>query len=229
MNSSEDVEARFSAVWDRRRQPPRILRSWVDTEWAKGRRRYLAFLIRVNDAMVVPKVLDLQRALEAFPCIDPLPIHYFHITVKGVGFLEPSKQYADDVVAADVDRIIDQAAAVLKAVPSFKACLSRLTYFSEVICLEVHEANHIRSMNRALLAVPGVARLPNDYPRFLPHFSVTQFRSDEGFDGVIDYLEAHRATSLGGLTLNTVDLVIAHLPRSGRYPWLETLYEFRLG
>ncbi len=229
MGCPDEVEAGFAAMWDRRRRPPQILTSWADAAWAKGRHRYLTFLIRVNEVGVIAKALDVQRRLEAFPCIDLLPIHYFHITVKGVGFLAPSKQHSDDVVATDVDRIIDHATALLKAFSPFEARLTRLNYFSEVICFEVHDANHIRAMNNTLLGVPEIPRMPHDYPRFLPHFSVAQFRTADGFDGVLDFIETHRSTSLGSINLNVVDLVVAHLPHSGRYPWLETIWEFPLG
>jgi 2'-5' RNA ligase len=225
----DDLEALFFDIWSRRRRLPQVLTSWVDTAWSEGRRRYLTFLLRVTDATVITNVLDLQRKLEAFPCIDPFPIHYFHVTVKGVGFFTPSTPCSDDLSQTDVDHVIDHATAILKAFPSFEVRLTHLNYFSEVICIEVHDNNHIRAMNHALLDVPEIPRMAYDYPRFLPHFSVAQFRNDEGFDDLIDYLEAHRPTSFGTLTLNVVDLVVAHLPRWGRYPWLETVCEFRLG
>jgi 2'-5' RNA ligase len=184
--------------------------------------------VRVNDVNVIHKALDFQSKLAAFPCIDPFPTHYFHITVKGVGFLTQSKQHSDDLLKADVEKIISKTKDIIKSFKQFEASLTNLNYFSEVICIEVYDDNQIREMNRALLEVPEITQMDIDYPRFLPHFSVAQFKNDERFDDLLDYLEEHRNMQFGKLTVDAIELVIAHLPRYGRYPRLENLCEFRL-
>jgi 2'-5' RNA ligase len=160
---------------------------------------------------VINKAIEFQSKLVAFPCIDPFPKHYFHITVKGVGFLTQSKQHSDDLLKTDVEKVVCQTKDVLKSFTHFEASLTNLNYFSEVICIEVHDNNQIREMNKALLEVSEITQMDIDYPRFLPHFSVAQFKNDERFDELIDYLEEHRKTQFGKLTLNAIDLVIAHL------------------
>lgn len=228
MHKPDEVEERFLGIWSRRRRPPRILTSWVDNDWSKGRSRYLTFLVRVNVVNVINKTLDFQSILAAFPCIDPFPTRYFHITVKGVGFLTQLKEHSDDLLKVDVEKVVYQAKEVLNSFTPFEASLTNLNYFSEVICIEVYANNQIREMNRALLEVPEIMQMDIDYPRFLPHFSVAQFKNDERFDELIDYLEEHRKMQFGKLTVDAVELVIAHLPRYGRYPRLETLHTFRL-
>jgi 2'-5' RNA ligase len=228
MHKPDEVEERFLDIWSRRRRPPEILTSWVDNDWSKERSRYLTFLVRVNDVSVINKALDFQSKLAAFPCIDPFPKHYFHITVKGVGFLTQSKQHSDDLLKADVEKIISKTKDIIQSFAQFEASLTNLNYFSEVICIEVYDDNQIREMNRALLEVPEITQMDIDYPRFLPHFSVAQFKNDERFDDLLDYLEEHRKMQFGKLTVDAIELVIAHLPRYGRYPRLETLCEFQL-
>jgi 2'-5' RNA ligase len=228
MHKPDEVEERFLDIWSRRRRPPEILTSWVDNDWSKERSRYLTFLVRVNDVSVINKALDFQSKLAAFPCIDPFPKHYFHITVKGVGFLTQSKQHSDDLLKVDVEKIISKTKDIIQSFAQFEASLTNLNYFSEVICIEVYDDNQIREMNRALLEVPEITQMDIDYPRFLPHFSVAQFKNDERFDDLLDYLEEHRKMQFGKLTVDAIELVIAHLPRYGRYPRLETLCEFQL-
>jgi 2'-5' RNA ligase len=128
----------------------------------------------------------------------------------------------------DVDEVISQTKAILKSFAQFEAALTRLNYFSEVICIEVYANNQIRELNRALVEVPEITQMDIDYPRFLPHFSVAQFQNDERFNDLIDYLEEHRNMQFGKLTVDAIELVVAHLPLYGRYPRLETLYEFQL-
>lgn len=228
MYMPDEVEERFLDIWSRRRRPPEILTSWVDNDWSKGRSRYLTFLVRVNDVNVINNAIDFQSKLTAFPCVDPFPKHYFHITVKGIGFLTHSKQHSDDLLKVDVEKVVCQTKDILKSFTQFEALLTNLNYFSEVICIEVYANNQIREMNRAMLEVPEITQMDIDYPRFLPHFSIAQFKNDERFDELIDYLEEHRKMQFGKITINAIELVIAHLPRYGRYPKLETLYTFRL-
>ncbi|MCW4038563.1 MAG: 2'-5' RNA ligase family protein [Candidatus Bathyarchaeota archaeon] len=224
----DEIEEMFLGIWSRRRRPPEILTSWVDNDWSKGRSRYLTFLVRVNDVDVIDKAIDFQSKLAAFPCIDLFPKHYFHMTVKGVGFLTQSKQHSDDLLKVDVEKVVCQTKDILKSFTQFEVSLINLNYFSEVICIEVYDNNQIREMNRALLEVSEITRMDVDYPRFLPHFSIAQFKNDERFDELIDYLEEHRKMQFGKLNVDAIELVIAHLPKYGRYPRLETLCEFRL-
>ena len=224
----DEIEERFLDIWSRRRRKPEVLTSWIDNDWSKGRRRYLTLLVRVNDVKAINKAIEFQSKLVVFPCIDLFPKNYFHITVKGIGFLTQSKQYSDDVLKKDVEKIVCQTKDILKSFTPFEASLLNLNYFSEVICIEVYDNNQIREMNKILLEVPEIMQMDIEYPRFLPHFSIAQFNNDERFNELIDYLEEHRNTQFGKFTIDAIELVIAHLPRYDRYPRLETLHEFRL-
>lgn len=228
MYRADELEERFLDIWSRRRRNPEILSSWVDNDWSKGRSRYLTFLVRVNEVNEINKAIEFQSKLVAYPCIEPFPKNYFHITVKGVGFLTQSKQHSNDLLSTDVEKIVYQTKAILKSFTQFEASLTNLNYFSEVICIEVYDNNQIREMNKALLEVPEIMQMDIDYPRFLPHFSIAQFKNNECFNELIDYLEEHRKMQFGKLTVDAIELVVAHLPRYGRYPRLKTLCEFRL-
>jgi len=58
--------------------------------------------------------------------------------------------------------------------------------------------------------------------------SITQYKSTEDYQELIQYLEKERDTSIGTLIVDNMELVTAHLPISGKYPRIEILEEFPL-
>lgn len=65
-----------------------------------------------------------------------------------------------------------------------------------------------------------------DYPDFLPHVSIAQFQDLQDFTKLISLLEKLRDTEFGTVTVNTIELVIAHRRRN--YSELETIHTFEL-
>jgi 2'-5' RNA ligase len=219
----------FNRIWAKRRQEPIVTRSWVDNDWAKGRTQYLTFLVRVTDRQIVKVVKEAQSALTGFPCIDPLPENYFHLTVKETGcFLVEDKKASDEYTRDELPNLIRAARETLGYYKPFNVRLENLNNFKSVICIQCHDGGVIRDINRAMIEIPGMTKLRNDFPQFLPHLSIAQYKGTEGYHELIEHLEKHRETLIGTLRVGSVELVIAELPKRGRYPKLRPVEDFRL-
>lgn len=220
------ISERFKANWERRREiSPHIMKSWTDNDWAKGRSKYLTFTARVREKNLVEKIKRVQKEISSFPCVDPFPEDYFHITVKGCGFLAEPPDHEDDIDLENLQTIIDQATEILHT-PRFRIHLRKLNLFPSVVCLEVHENGRIGAMNKELQSISEMRRMEFDYPSFLPHISVARFQNDEEFDRLVDYLEKLRDVEFGEMTTASIELVIAHL--NGKHPQLESIHAFEL-
>jgi 2'-5' RNA ligase len=221
------AESRFADVWrERNRIQPEITNDWVDNDWAKGRNQYLTFLIRIKEEKLIGKIIEIQDKLLTIPCVDPFPKDYFHITVKGCGFLAKSEKHEDDILIENLQKIVSQAKEVLQTFYKFNAVLSKLNIFSEVVLIEVHDEGKIGELNKGLQAIPDIRKTKFDYPNLLPHISIAQFQNDQELERLISYLEKLREMEFGELTVNCIELVNAHL--SGRYPTLKTIHAFEL-
>jgi len=225
----ESQTREFDAVWEQRYQSPFILESWTDNDWSKGRTKYLTFLIKINDQSIKKQITVVQEKLAEYRCIDPFPLDYLHLTVKEIGlFLVEEKTAADDeITRAELGLLIDKAGKIIKQYESFEINLERLNNFKAVVCVEGHDGGVIREINKNLGEKLRLKSLIHD-PVFLPHMSITQYKSTEDYQELIQYLEKERDTSIGTLIVDNVELVTAHLPISGKYPRIEILEEFPL-
>lgn len=219
----------FNQVWETRRDPPFVLESWVDSDWAKGRTDYLTFLIRVRDETIIEKIKEVQSGLADFSCMDPFPVDYLHITVKELNsFLVQEKPAEDEISEEELPVLIEEARRRLGRFKPFELKLMNLNNFKSTIVVQAHDGGLVRNINGAMLEIPGMRVLNYDYPRFLPHVSVAQYRNTEEYSELIDYLEENRAVVVGPFSVKRVELVIAKLSRKGEYPRLETIEEFKL-
>jgi len=224
----ESQSKEFDAIWEQRYQSPFILESWTDNDWSKGRTKYLTFLIKINDQQIKKQVKIVQEKLAEYKCIDPFPLDYLHLTVKETGlFLVEEKTAEDEITQAELKQMIDEARKIIKQYEPFKITLERLNNFKAVVCVEGHDGGVMREINKSLREKLGLKSLIHD-PTFLPHMSITQYKSLEDYQELIQYLEKERDTSIGTLMVDNVELVIAHLPISGKYPRIEILEEFPL-
>ncbi len=205
------------------------MENWVENDWAKGRTEYLTFLVRVKDQAVIGKIRDIQSKITEFQCIEPCPSEYLHITVKEIGcFLAQEKKNEDELTKEELYRIISEAKDILEKFSPFEARLEKFNNFKSAVVIQAQDGGVIREINGALLDIPGIQKMGHDYPRFLPHVSIAQYQSEEEYEEFIKYLEQNRDTRVGPLRIDTVELVIAHLPVKERFPRLETIEEFKL-
>ena len=222
-------EEEFNKVWATRYQSPSVTDSWVDNDWAKGRTNYLTFLIRVRESQIIERIKKIQDMISGYNCIDLFPDKYLHITVKELNcFLVSEKHFTDEYTIEDLPELVKSAKEKLKVFKPFVLKLKNLNNFKSTVCVEAHDGGVIRSINGALLQIPGVQKLRNDSPLFLPHVSIAQYKSSEDYEKMVQHLEQNRVTEIGSLEVNIIELVIAELPIRGRYPQLKTLEEFRI-
>ena len=217
---------RFTDVWERRKNVQlNLTKYWVDNEWTKGRNQYLTFHVRIRDVGLIEKIVEIQSRLSTISCVARFPKDYFHISVMGLGFLAKSEEYEDDILIENLQRIINQA-KVLQQFSKFDVFLSKLNIFPDVVFVEVHDGNKIEEIHRRLQAIPEIRKRKFDYPSFLPHISIMHFQKREDFTRLISYLEKLRDTEFGKMTVNSIELVNAHLFK--KHPKLKTIHTFEL-
>jgi 2'-5' RNA ligase len=218
----------FDAVWERRHSDPLVLDSWVDSEWANGRSRYVTFLVKVDDPMIIKRVQGVQDMLARFGCVQRLPSDYLHLTVKETGcFLVEAKTGEDEITGEEVGILRDDVQGILEEYGPFSVKLGRLNNFNSVVCVEGHDGGVLREINRGLREGLDLMELRYD-PVFLPHMSITSYRSEQNYPELIDYLEKNRDKRVGELTVKEIKLVIAHLPDTSGSPRLETVETYPL-
>jgi len=221
------MDCRFTDIWKTRDEIQlTVMKDWADNEWAKGRNQYLTFLARIKDKSLVEKIIEIQNRLSTIPCVDPFPKDYFHITVKGCGFLAKSKKYEDDVSIESLQKIINLAKEDLQTFDKFDISLSKLNIFSDVVLIQVYDGGKIGELNKRLQAIPEIKKMKFDHPHLLPHVSIAQFQNNQEFKRLIGNLEEMRDIKFGTVTIDAIELVIAHLYK--KYPKLETIHTFRL-
>jgi 2'-5' RNA ligase len=149
-----------------------------------------------------------------------------HITVKGCGFLVESVKQEDEVLKKNLSTIIDQAGEILRKFRRFDVLLARLNIFPDVVFVEVHDDGKIGELNKTLQLIPEVRKIKFDYPNFLPHASIALFKNTQQFAKLVTCLEELRNTEFGTMTIDSIELLIAHLDPT--HPKLETKHIFEL-
>jgi 2'-5' RNA ligase len=217
----------FTDAWENRKNVQlNVTKYWIDSNWTKGRNQYLTFHIRIRDEKLIDKIAEIQSKLSTISCVAPFPKDYFHISVAGLGFLAKSKEYEDNILLKNMERIINQAKEALRPFSRFDVLLSRLNIFPDVVFVEVHDGGMIKEMSRRLQAIPEIGKRKSDYPSFLPHISIMHFQENKDFIRLIDHLENLRDTEFGKMTVHSIELVNAHLLK--KLPKLNTIHTFEL-
>lgn len=227
----EELSSDFAGAWRRFQalETVRLQQETLEWEWERGRTDYVAFLIAVADAEVRKHVAAEVAQVEGIPGVEPYPEGYWHITVKGVGFLREEAMRADEVTQDHVEALAEAARPVIEATPAFDVTLGPAGGFAEVVILEAHDGGVVRGLNRRLLAeVTSLQRYPVDGEVFLPHVSIARFASDEGLPALKQRLAEMRERPAGvTFRAHEVMLIQAHLA-SGQAPVFELLASYEL-
>lgn len=226
-----ELSTDFDGAWRRFQEADslRLLESTLEWEWARGRTDYFAFLITVSDEAVREYASRMIAEVAEIPGVDPYPERYWHVTVKGVGFLaeEPSRE--DEVSLADVERLAEAVRPALASRGAFEVTLGPVNAFAEVVLLEAHDGGATRRLNAALLeSAPGLQRYAVDGEMFLPHVSIARFSSNEGLPMLKETLARLRETGEPGPTFMATEalLIRAHLAREA--PEFDLVAEYPL-
>ncbi len=214
----QELSTDFGSAWRRFQETDslRLLESTLEWEWARGRTDYFAFLIAVADEAVREYASRMIAEIAGIPGVDPYPERYWHVTIKGVGFLaaEPSRE--DEVSLADVERLAEAVRPALESQAPFEVTVGPVNAFAEVVMLEAHDGGATCCLNAALLeAAPDLQRYPVDGEMFLPHVSIARFSSNEGLSTLKETLAGLRETAAPGPTFTASEalLIRAHLAR----------------
>jgi 2'-5' RNA ligase len=92
--------------------------------------------------------------------------------------------------------------------------------------MEVYDGGKIEELHRRLKEIPEVRKRKSDFPSFLSHISIMHFQNNKEFARLISQLEKLRDMELGIMTVNSIELVNAHI--SKKYPKLDTMHTFEL-
>ncbi len=207
----------------------RLLQETLEWEWTRGRTDYVAFLIAISDEDARRHVASQIAPLEGIPGVRPYPESYWHITVKGVGFLVDEPKRSDEVSWDEVKALSEAARPVIEAMPAFEVTLGPVSGFAEVVILEVHDGGTVRGMNQRLMeALPSVPRYPVDGDIFLPHVSIARFESNDGLLQLKETLAGMRnVPETFRFRASEVLLIQAHLADAAPVFDLLTLYKLR--
>ena len=186
----------YNMVWDKRYQTPEITENWVENDWVKGRTKYLTFLIRETDDTIIKKIKEIQTEISQFSCIEPFPPEYFHISIKGAGFIVPKKTEADELTEKDIPKIISEARTRLKEYSSFEMRLENLNNFVSAVVVQAHDGGVVRHIHENFGEIPGFTK-SSFYPGFLPHLSIAQYKTYDEYSEFIKHLEQIRKTIVG--------------------------------
>jgi 2'-5' RNA ligase len=232
VTASSDTETRaaFDEAWAQFQHldAVRPAEDTLEGSWSRGRATFLALLVRIEDPAVRTHIERIQQRIADIPCVEVYPQPYWHITVKGIGFLVDAPSRDDDVARDDIGRIASQAEALLIEQPAFEARPASANGFPEVVFIEVHDGGRVRALNTLLAErLPKVPRLPFDGAAFLPHVSIARFHSSEGLPALKSRLAELRTEEPGpAFRVGEVELIEARLT-SGT-PEIHTLATFRL-
>ncbi len=220
----------FEAAWARFQSLDHLVvgPETLESAWAHGRDRYAALLIPVDDPATVAHIRALLAHLAGIPGVEPYPEPYWHITIKGIGFVAKATASSDEVSTEQLETVSRLTGEVLAPEPPFEVQAGRVNAFPEVVFVEAWDAGRVRDLNTRLLeAVPGIIRQPFDGPAFLPHTSIARFTSQAGLAQLKAALAGMRATPPGPtFAASHVDLICAHLSASA--PALELLRRYEL-
>lgn len=225
-----DPASDYSTAWEQFQQVRsiKLLQETQEWEWVRGRTDFVAFLIAIGSTEVREYIASKAARIAHIPGVEVYPERYWHITVKGVGFLCDVPTREDEVSYDDVRRLSEEARPIIEERPQFEVRFGRPNAFPEVAFLETEDGGAVRDLNQRLLAgMADLKRFHVDGEVFLPHISIARFNSSEGLSELKETLEEMREESAGSsFTVREVLLIQARL--SEEAPTFDLLARYSL-
>ncbi len=214
----QELSTDFDGAWRRFQgaESLRLLESTLEWEWTRGRTDFFAFLIAVSDEAVREYASRMIEQVADVPGVDPYPERYWHVTIKGIGFLAEEPSGEDEVSPAEIERLAEAVRPALESRAPFEVTVGPVNAFAEVVLLEAHDGGATRCLNSALMeATPELPRYAVDGETYLPHVSIARFSSNEGLPELKERLAGLRETAEPGPTFTATEalLIRAHLAR----------------
>src|SRR2546427_7779634 len=152
------LSSEFEAAWAAFQSVAqlRLKEDTIESEWTRGRSEYLAFLVPVEDSTVRDYAAQAIEVISDIAGVEPFPQVYWHMTVKGLGFLVSQPMAPDELSDRDLQRLSAAARSVFTEAETFEARAGRPNAFPEVVILEVWDSLPVRDLNCLLLErIPG--------------------------------------------------------------------------
>ena len=123
----------YAAAWARFQALDRLILGpeTIESAWAHGRDRYAALLIPVDDPPAVAHIHDVLDRMGDIPGVEPYPEPYWHITIKGIGFVANPGGTSDEVSASHLQTVSRLIAEVLASQPPFVVQAGRINAFAQ--------------------------------------------------------------------------------------------------
>ena len=180
----------------------------IEDEWVQGRAQFLTFMVRVLDRHVRDAIAASVEKLRGIPSLDLYPDHYWHITVKMVGFQVVKRTRPDEVLRQEVGPILYAAERALAGQPPFDVEIGPVNAFPEAVFLEVHDGGRLKTLHQRLLnALSHYPRFPHEGEAYLPHVTLARYASQERLAELKERLAALRPEKLRTLPVRRVEFV----------------------
>lgn len=177
----------------------------VRDSWRRGRERYAAWMIRVQEPTIAERVGQIAEQFE--DCASPVPLSQLHVTTFVVGFPVTCVQHDDDVE----QRVLrEQAARLSEArLGAFRLSVGGAGAFTTAPFLEVHDRDgglaRIRGALGAVFERSGRRELR--FADFLPHVTIAHFTHAVPVSRVVGTLSAWRHLPSIEWTVTAIELV----------------------
>jgi 2'-5' RNA ligase len=187
---------------------------WWRPGWHTGRSFYTWHILVDDQPAIHEFAKQLQPQLAATGSLGPIPLHWLHMTLQGVGFTDEVSEETLNAIAAAVSERV----ASLGPVP---VTLGPPVVDPEGVNLPVRPAEAVDAVRRAvregIADVWGVARVPEAEAGFVPHVSLAySHTSGAPLAPIRDLLAQHAAALPATLTRVTlIDINRDH----GIYQW----------
>lgn len=159
------------------------------------------WLIPLEPALA-PRAHEIQDRLPRLDWLRPLPGHFLHVSVAGLGFLDES---------AAVPELLERGAAALRGLPPFRMAFPRLNCFHEAVVAEV-ESDRIAEAGKRLRS--------RDEGPFLPHLSLAYTWAPGPAEPVREALVPIRETHLGEQDAREIQLCVVPASKTTIFePW----------
>ncbi|MBB6646281.1 2'-5' RNA ligase family protein [Halobellus ruber] len=166
----------------------------------------LAVLIDLSESRVASRYRRLRDRLSEFRCLKPTPTDELHLTVKLFDHT-PTAATRGGSSSVSPTRIADAVTGIVEDCGPFRIDFPRLNLFPDTVYAEVDDGGRLADLNRALCELPWTTTSDRDARQFIPHLTLGYFTGDEGYDRLIDFLEAHRDPELPPMTVAGISIV----------------------